>query len=81
MTRDELIDILYAHGGHFNYSIEHVADEIMEAIGDVHGKWEDVTSSLDCNYKTYNCSACNSMRLIDYKSNYCPSCGAKMDLK
>ena len=53
------------------------AYEDAEAQGllkwDIHGKWFDV-GSLSCR-----CSACGCKN--DKETNYCPNCGAKMDLK
>lgn len=34
---------------------------------------------IDCSVPTYICSNCKSEE--DYKSDYCPNCGAKMDLE
>ena len=49
----------------------------VDAVEVVHGRWiQDKQSKFE---HRYNCSACN-YRLIDEPCNYCPNCGAKMDL-
>ena len=43
-----------------------------------HGRWvQDANSKFE---HRYNCSACD-YRLIGEPTNYCPNCGAKMDLE
>ena len=54
------------------------ASDTVDAVEVVHGRWiQDKQSKFE---HRYNCSACN-YRLIDEHCNYCPNCGAKMDLE
>ena len=54
----------------------------VDAVEVVHGRWIETTSA-DKEYgiltTKYECSECAC--LTDNKSNYCPNCGAKMDLE
>ena len=60
-------------------------DEISQTIGyrlvemeEKHGKW------IETEYKPHvycKCSLCGHRERINDKSNYCPNCGAKMDLE
>lgn len=43
----------------------------------VHGEWILFRRSVTGAYSLYYCSACNAGGMV--KSDYCPSCGAKMD--
>ena len=55
----------------------------------VHGRWEDVPNqyiSVAGKNGSYSgnvtsCSACEEVNPNAYKTNYCPNCGAKMDLE
>lgn len=40
-----------------------------------HGRWMEATREDPCYYV---CSICGKM--VDIEENYCPNCGAKMDL-
>jgi hypothetical protein len=51
-----------------------------------HGRWIDKTWTTEDDWSCYNhhiviCSVCNKQfdYVINEKSNFCPSCGAKMD--
>lgn len=47
----------------------------------VHGRWIEVEREWDFYpyfYVDFNCSVCNSREVN--KRNYCPECGAKMDV-
>lgn len=49
-----------------------------------HGKWYYNEMHSDLGYSAYACSLCKKEVSIDeedYKLNYCPYCGAKMDLE
>ena len=68
-----------------HFHLDEIADEINEAdaVEVVHGRWIDGVGS----YSTANCSVCGWKipYTEDYygylgKTNYCPNCGAKMDL-
>ena len=58
-------------------------DEIpgVDAVPVVYGCW------YKAPHHPYRCSNCGEMALLDmygeshYRSNYCPNCGAKMDLE
>ena len=57
----------------------------IDAVPVVHAKWEDAPY-VYFGAKRYVCSNCCSddfwnMRFVITKDNYCPNCGAKMDLK
>lgn len=49
----------------------------VDAVKVVHGRWifDPYAFSMMC----YQCSCCGEWH--DNKSNYCPDCGAKMDLE
>ena len=40
-----------------------------------HGRWVDLC------FREWHCSECGDGYCYDEKPNYCPSCGAKMDLE
>ena len=54
-----------------------------------HERWDSIPNtyicvdSKDCSYhgNATSCSACNEINPNAYKTNYCPNCGAKMDLE
>lgn len=54
----------------------------------VHGRWDDIpntymsVASKDGTYhgNATSCSVCHEVNPNAYKTNYCPNCGAKMDL-
>lgn len=41
------------------------------------GKWK--FTGTDKNGDVYQCSNCELKIGLDYETNYCPNCGAKMD--
>lgn len=43
----------------------------------VHGKWEYI--GTDKNGNVYRCSHCAGRIGLDYETDYCPNCGAKME--
>ena len=47
----------------------------VDAVEVVHGEW----LRTDDTYPVFECSNCK--RTDNYKRNYCPNCGAKMDGK
>lgn len=55
----------------------------------VHGKWDSIPNeyiSIASKNGSYHgnatsCSVCNEINPNAYKTNYCPNCGAKMDLR
>lgn len=50
----------------------------IEAVPVVHGEWTKIYGS--CMYVfSFRCSECNC--LIEFDTNFCPNCGAKMDGK
>lgn len=50
----------------------------IEAVPVVHGEWTKMYGS--CMYVfSFRCSECN--RLVEFDTNFCPNCGAKMDGK
>ena len=75
------------------FHLDLILDEIMdaptvEAVEVVHGHWFSLT---DCSNAGVYCSVCHKKvwredyawcnRKNKLRSNYCPNCGAKMDLK
>ena len=44
----------------------------------VHGRWEYI--GTDKNGHVYRCANCAGRIGLDYETEYCPNCGAKMDL-
>ena len=67
------------------YDIEHIPAADVEEVK--HGKWIEVQKENIWNdiVPVLECSACGKYtvgtRGIMTKSNYCPNCGAKMDLE
>lgn len=55
----------------------------------VHGKWDEIPNQYmsvvgkDGSYhgNVTSCSVCHEINPNAYKTNYCPNCGAKMDLE
>ena len=52
---------------------------LNNAVEVVHGRWVEIPSLMDLPWKKYRCDHCGCPQ--DYKHNYCPNCGAKMDGK
>lgn len=53
--------------------------ESMPTIEPKHGKWKQEWNDLNCRF-VYECSACGQPRSGVSEWNYCPTCGARMDL-
>ena len=53
----------------------------IEADSVKHGRWEEVVDNDEFWGELFcpKCSVCGSVRMM--KHNYCPNCGAKMDLE
>lgn len=52
----------------------------VDAAPVVHGRWIPVLNGIDDDTNpAFDCSECDAM--CNKKHNYCPSCGAKMDLE
>ena len=55
----------------------------------VHGKWDSIPNTYMCvsgkdgSYHgcATSCSVCHEINPNAYKTNYCPNCGARMDLE
>lgn len=65
---------------HFIYGIESVMEYIeqmptIDAVPVVRGRWIPVDEKNDA----FDCSECDAM--VQKRCNYCPNCGAKMDLE
>ena len=72
------------------YEATEIIDEqpTVDAVEVVHGRWKPVKYNAHCScgksYGTYHylCSACNRISYAQpYGLNYCPNCGAHMDLE
>ena len=63
----------------------HVADidviQDADVIPVVHGKWIDVREKRLFGDHFFLCSNCKSRNGLMIPFNYCPNCGAKMDLE
>ena len=56
----------------------------VDAVEVKHGRWDEIEEEVWHLYKRwpitrFRCSQCKQIE--NKKSNYCPNCGAKMDLK
>ena len=69
----------------FDYALEDA--QTIDAVEVVHGRWVSLTECANagvycsvCNKKVYkeDYALCNRKNKL--RSNYCPNCGAKMDL-
>ena len=55
----------------------------------VHGRWDNIPNTYMCvarkdgsyHGNATSCSVCHEINPNAYKTNYCPNCGAKMDLE
>lgn len=60
--------------------LKFIDDEPTADVAEVkHGKWEYI--GTDKKGYVYRCSNCVGRIGLDYETNYCPNCGAKMDLE
>ena len=53
--------------------------QVIDAVPVVHGRWELYGADKRGRGGVFLCTACSRCRPT--KSEYCPNCGAKMDLK
>lgn len=84
IKREDTVEKIKADCGRFDHVPKRVVDFFilgMESVpsADVvevrHGQWiEDLTNPYGIRYV---CSVCGGVK--QWKSNYCPNCGAKMD--
>ena len=88
ISRKSLIERLayyHAHSyGMAEYAYGVATEEVVkapaiDAVPVVHARWELVGADKRGRCGVFNCTACNRCRPT--KSDYCPNCGAKMDLK
>jgi hypothetical protein len=49
----------------------------VDAVEVVHGRWNEINQIATGLPWKYRCNECGCPQ--DYKHNYCPNCGAKMD--
>lgn len=62
---------------------------VGDAVLVVHGRWDDIPNTYmsvagkDGSYhgNATSCSVCHEVNPNAYKTNYCPNCGAKMDVE
>lgn len=90
-SREWMIDFLYDCGVRADIKVEEIADELLYILSNVptadvveliHGEWiihRNAEISHERLITNYECSICHTWSR--YHSNYCPDCGAKMDLK
>ena len=78
----------YADG--WNRAVELINQaETVDAAPVVHGRWDNIPNtymSVISKDRAYHgnattCSLCHEVNPNAYKTNYCPNCGAKMDLE
>ena len=72
----------------YNEEINAIYAEIINAptVDPIrHGRWLKIESGDWANATEYRCSECGKYRLavnpVDYNWNYCPDCGARMDME
>ena len=65
--RDQLYDIINRIG----------EQPTVDAVPVVHGRWNEINQITTGLPWKYRCNECGCPQ--DYKHNYCPNCGAKMD--
>ena len=80
-------EIPYLHASEILYaaSVEKAADVAPVR----HGRWDNIPNTYMCvagrdgsyHGNATSCSVCNEINPNAYKTNYCPNCGAKMDLE
>lgn len=72
------------------FALESVSDFPAADVSPVvHGRWDNIPNrymsvvSKDGSYhgNVTSCSACHEVNPNAYKTNYCPNCGAKMNLE
>lgn len=72
------------------FALESVSDfPAADVAPVVHGKWDEIPNQYmsvvgkDGSYhgNVTSCSVCHEINPNAYKTNYCPNCGAKMDLE
>ena len=79
---DDLIcalrDDININGTNFARVKSHIADApTVDAVEVVHGRWNEINQMATGLPWKYRCNKCGCPQ--DYKHNYCPNCGAKMD--
>ena len=47
----------------------------------VHGYWEYIGTDTDKMENVFRCSSCANRIGLEQETDYCPNCGAKMDLE
>lgn len=68
---------------HFIYGIESVMEYVeqmptVDAVAVVHGRW---IYDHWCEFKCSECGEWSNSKPHKGRENYCPNCGAKMDLE
>ena len=78
-------DDVYALFGESGMANLHVSDidtiQDADVIPVVHGKWIDVREKRLFGDHYFLCSNCKSRNGLMIPFNYCPNCGAEMDLE
>ena len=63
----------------YRWSVLKIIDQqaTVDAVEVVHGRWNEINQITTGLPWKYRCNECGCPQ--DYKHNYCPNCGAKMD--
>ena len=79
---DALMDEANSDGAYGYVDAKQISEApTVDAIPVVHGKWIDVREKRLFGDHYFLCSNCKSRNGSMIPFNYCPNCGAKMDLE
>ena len=71
----------YEEGAKYIASIVLHSDNLVDAVPVKHGRWEDLREAYN-DVPRSKCSLCGCKIIgLESRYNYCPNCGAKMDLE
>ena len=84
MRKADLIEYIHTLEHNYNVAVSFNENQAkyIESLGfpgAVHGEWGEIYTCHGERLWGYKCSQCEQDN--PNKSNYCPNCGAKMDLK
>lgn len=86
IERKAFLDYMKGTSRYFNVKFDIENFPAADVAPVVHGRWIKNNDSFQtddyyCCYFDYNCSECGGIANDRYElPNYCPNCGAKMDL-